>query len=61
MEKTRDEWTQIFKDADCCVEPVLDLKEALIEDKNAKIRNTIKTIEIAGEEIKVYANPIKFK
>lgn len=61
MEKTRDEWTQIFKDADCCVEPVLNLKEALIDNKNAKIRNTIKTIEIAGEEIKVYANPIKFK
>lgn len=60
-EKTRDEWTLIFKDADCCVEPVLDLKEALLEDKNTKIRKTIKTIDIDGEQIKVYSNPIKFE
>lgn len=59
-EKTRDEWTEVFKDADCCVEPVLDLKEALLEDKNTKIRKTIKTIDIDGEQIKVYSNPIKF-
>lgn len=60
-EKTRDEWAQIFKDVDCCVEPVLDLKEALLEDKNTKIRKTIKTINIDGNEVNVYANPIKFK
>lgn len=60
-EKTRDEWTLIFKDADCCVEPVLDLKEALLEDKNTKIRKSINTIDIDGEQIKVYSNPIKFE
>lgn len=59
--KTRDEWTLIFKDADCCVEPVLDLKEALLEDKNTKIRKSINTIDIDGEQIKVYSNPIKFE
>lgn len=60
-EKTRDEWTLIFKDADCCVEPVLDLKEALLEDKNTKIRKSINIIDIDGEQIKVYSNPIKFE
>ncbi|KAK0405390.1 hypothetical protein QR680_017964 [Steinernema hermaphroditum] len=25
--KTRDEWVEIFKDADCCVTPVLDIEE----------------------------------
>ncbi|WP_308653439.1 CaiB/BaiF CoA-transferase family protein [uncultured Anaerococcus sp.] len=59
--KTRDEWTLIFKDADCCVEPVLDLKEALLEDKNTKIRKSINIIDIDGEQIKVYSNPIKFE
>ena len=60
-EKTRDEWMTIFKDADCCVEPVLDIKEALVHSKNTKERQTVKTINIDGEEINVYANPIKFK
>ena len=61
MEKIRDEWVNIFDEADCCIEPVLDLKEALLNSKNTKIRNTVKTINIDGEEIIVYSNPIKFK
>lgn len=59
--KTRDEWVNIFDGADCCIEPVLDLKEALLNSKNTKIRNTVKTINIDGEDICVYTNPIKFK
>lgn len=60
-EKTRDEWTQIFKDADCCLEPVLDLKEALLSSENTKIRQSVKTINIDGEKVYVYSNPIKFR
>lgn len=60
-EKTRDEWMEIFKDTDCCIEPVLNLKEALVDNENTKIRKTIKTVNINGEEINVYSNPIKFK
>lgn len=60
-EKTRDEWTKIFKDADCCLEPVLGLKEALLASDNTIQRKTIKTINIDGEEVHVYSNPIKFK
>lgn len=60
-EKTRDEWMEIFKGADCCIEPVLNLKEALVDNENTKIRKTIKSININGEEVKVYSNPIKFK
>lgn len=60
-EKTRDEWVNIFDGADCCIEPVLDLKEALLTSKNTKLRKTIETINIDGEDICVYTNPIKFK
>lgn len=60
-EKTRDEWTKIFKEADCCVEPVLDLKEALLFNENTNVRKSVKNINISGEKVKVYNNPIKFK
>lgn len=59
--KTRDERTHIFKDADCCLEPVLDLKEALLASDNTSQREMIKTINTDGEEVHVYSNPIKFK
>ena len=59
--KTRKEWEEILKDADCCVEPVLDLNEVLLKSENTKARESVKTIEIDGEKVKVYKNPIKFK
>lgn len=37
--KTRDEWTEIFRKVDCCVEPVLDIDEAP-EDEHNKFRKT---------------------
>lgn len=59
--KTRDEWTEIFGDKDCCVEPVLTATEALLKDKNTETRQGVQTINYEGEEVKVYGNPIKFR
>lgn len=59
--KARAEWEEILKDADCCVEPVLELNEVLLASENTVARESVKTVEIAGEKVKVYNNPIKFK
>ena len=59
--KTRDEWVKIFSGKDACLEPVLTAKEALLESENSKIRESVKTITVDGEEVQVYGNPIKFK
>ena len=44
--KTRDEWTAIFQELDCCVEPVLSLKEALLEDEHIQERNLVVEVEV---------------
>lgn len=59
--KARAEWEEILKDADCCVEPVLELNEVLLASENTVARESVKTVEIAREKVKVYNNPIKFK
>lgn len=58
--KTRDEWTEWFKQYDACVEPVLTLSEAL-NDPLVKERGMV--VEVAlpgGGQIKQLASPIKF-
>lgn len=60
-EKTFDEWVEIFNQTDACVEPVLSVTEALLESQNTKERELTKTVNINGDEIVTYANPIKFK
>ncbi|SHH50450.1 Crotonobetainyl-CoA:carnitine CoA-transferase CaiB [Anaerosphaera aminiphila DSM 21120] len=60
-EKTLSQWTNIFKDIDCCVEPVSNLTEALVEDEQIKSRGVIVEIPInEADEVRQYAMPIKF-
>lgn len=62
LEKNLDEWLTIFKGKDVCIEPVLNMKEALIEDEQIKARNMVVDVKIAGNEdkyIKQLGNPLK--
>ena len=60
LQKTRNQWTEIFSQADACVEPVLSLAEA-IADENTRAREMIvEFILPSGEKLKQVANPIKF-
>ncbi|WP_300329296.1 CaiB/BaiF CoA-transferase family protein [Fusobacterium sp.] len=62
LEKTLDEWLEIFKGKDVCVEPVLTMKEALLEDEHTKARELVVDVEVAnsnGKTIKQMASPIK--
>jgi len=60
--KTRDEWMEIFKDKDVCVEPVLSLKEALLEDEHVHDRKMVVDVNVPtakDKKIKQIATPIK--
>lgn len=60
--KTRDEWTAIFQKLDCCVEPVLSLKEALLEDEHIRERNLVVEVEVpctGGKKVKQLSSPMK--
>lgn len=60
--KTRDEWTAIFQELDCCVEPVLSLKEALLEDEHIQERNLVVEVEVpctGGKRVKQLGSPMK--
>ena len=58
--KNRDEWAEIFKDVDACVEPVLTLSEAL-DDLHVKERGLIVELQTQqGGTVKQIATPIKF-
>lgn len=59
LEKDFDEWVEIFKDKDACVEPVLNLKEA-VEDPHVKERGLIVELDVDGEKVKQFASPIVF-
>ena len=62
LEKTLDEWLEIFEGKDVCVEPVLTMKEALLEDEHIKARELVVDVEVAnsnGKTIKQMASPIK--
>lgn len=58
--KTKKEWEEIFSQCDCCVEPVLNLEEALIKDEHLKEREVVIELEENGNKIKQFAMPIKF-
>lgn len=45
LSKTRDEWTAIFANTDCCVSPVLSLNEAL-KDKYHADNNSFGEVEV---------------
>lgn len=60
--KTSAEWMEIFKGKDVCVEPVLSLKEALLDDPHCKARQMVTDVEVpltGGRTIKQLASPIK--
>ncbi|MGI5949206.1 CaiB/BaiF CoA transferase family protein [Peptoniphilus sp.] len=59
LEKDFDEWVEIFKDKDACVEPVLNLDE-VVEDEHIKERGLIVELDVDGEKIKQFASPIAF-
>jgi crotonobetainyl-CoA:carnitine CoA-transferase CaiB-like acyl-CoA transferase len=58
--KARDEWEEIFKEADACVEPVLTMEEAL-EGELATGRGMVVDVPITnGGKVRQLANPVKF-
>jgi len=60
--KTSAEWMEIFKGKDVCVEPVLSLKEALLDDSHCKAREMVVDVEVpltGGKTVKQLASPIK--
>lgn len=62
LEKTLKEWNSIFDGQDVCVEPVLTLKETLLEDEHVKARKLVREVKVAVDEdkkIKQMATPIK--
>lgn len=60
--RTRDEWMEIFRGKDVCVEPVLSLKEALLTDEHVKAREMVIDVEVpltGGSKVKQLGSPIK--
>ena len=60
--KTRAEWTEIFSGADACVQPVMDLKEALLEDEQIRAREMVVEVDMPlHENVKVrqMATPVR--
>ena len=62
LTKTRDEWVEIFSHYDACVQPVMDLKEALLEDEHIKAREMVVDVDLPlheGVKVKQMATSIK--
>lgn len=58
--KTRDEWMNIFRQTDACVEPVLTFSE-VIESPHAKERGVLVEVDtFDGRKVRQIANPIRF-
>ena len=60
LERTRDEWQEFASNHDCCVEPVLDLGEAL-DSELIKARGMVAEVAQPGAEkpVRLIANPVK--
>ena len=60
--KTRQEWAGIFRDKDCCVEPVASLGEALDEDPQIRARQMVVEVEVpeTGRRVRQIGFPIRF-
>ena len=71
LEKTLKEWQDIFQGKDVCVEPVLTMREALLEDSHVKERELVvdvplpnsngKIVKQMGAPIKLSECPIEYK
>ena len=60
--KTRDEWGEVFSHYDACVQPVLNLKEALLEDEQVKEREMVVDVKLPLHEdvsVKQLATAVK--
>ncbi len=60
--KTREEWVERFAEYDACVQPVLNLKEALLEDEQIKAREMVVEVDLPlheGVKVKQLATSIK--
>lgn len=59
--KTCDEWIEIFKGKDVCVEPVLSLDEALLKDEHVKAREMVVDVKLPFSEstVKQFGTAIK--
>lgn len=60
--KTRDEWVEVFSHYDACVQPVLNLKEALLEDEQVKEREIVVDVKLPLHEdvsVKQLATAVK--
>ena len=70
LTRTRDEWAELFKDADACVEPVLTLREA-VEDEQLNERgmwpevllnaSNVKKIRQPGCPIRLSESPVHYE
>jgi crotonobetainyl-CoA:carnitine CoA-transferase CaiB-like acyl-CoA transferase len=60
LSRTRDEWQQFASEVDCCLEPVLDLDEALDSDL-VKARDMVVEIDQPGAErpVRLLGVPVK--
>lgn len=60
--KTQQEWIQIFSKLDACVEPVLELDQAMLWDEQIKAREMVIDVPMplsSDIKVKQFANPIK--
>lgn len=60
--KTRDEWVEVFSHYDACVQPVLNLKEALLDDEQVKEREMVVDVKLPLHEdvsVKQLATAVK--
>jgi crotonobetainyl-CoA:carnitine CoA-transferase CaiB-like acyl-CoA transferase len=60
FERTRDEWQQFASEVDCCLEPVLELDEAL-DSELVRARQMVVELDQPGTEgVKQLGMPVKF-
>ena len=60
--KTKAEWVEVFSHYDACVQPVLNLKEALLEDAHIKAREMVVEVDVPlheGVKVKQMATAVK--
>ena len=60
--KTKAEWIKRFAEADACVQPVLSMEEALLNDEHIKVRQMVVDVEMPlhpGKKVKQLATAIK--
>ncbi|PCH94261.1 MAG: carnitine dehydratase [Bacteroidetes bacterium] len=57
LQKTRDEWVFHFKDVDCCISPVLDMGETILNDQVKARKMHLKTKHPVEGELDQFSLP----